>query len=862
MKFREYLEANIINHWRDRYLDYEYLKSLLNTEIVNVPPPPSLNHSTVDIHAPSKSQSIRSVNSKKLLKHLPIDNLLDEHKNILSSPSNSDLYDLERNSVSTPKSPRLLLNTPIQQPRHSNRNIPTSPTSHSISPPLQANHHQHHSRQTSATHDVGSVSSMSSILTNSNGHISTNQQQQLQQQQQHVKTPLLSETSEDIEMDTLDISNEVQETPPHEQDKFSFSIPIEKFFKDQKNHVHHSSEDEQFYKVYLSQIEKVNTFFTDRYKKFKSKSIELCNMIPFLNDNKHLRNQRNVNYLKKGFQDNFKFLTMLESYRQLNVLGFKKIMGKYEIIQYNTISQDCKRQLLNSNISRYEQQMEHLIQQIKNIYSRYFTGNDLKLANADLKGTSNGETKKSDRWIGFVIGILIGLCIVLGSIVIYNYIFYYPHNDPPIDSPLAWLLFRISLLPILLGLLFSLMTFIWNLSGINFVFIFEFKPDISRSPLKYFRVGMIFIFFWLCCLFFYIDTAGKKNNIIPPIAFPIIFISVSILIAILPFPILQPGTRFWILKRIGRVVSAPFVPVRFADFFMSVQLLSLGEFLFNIQSMICVFNRSTLHPDEIHFCSQSAFFAFPILNALPYYWRVMQCFRRYYETRRFFPHITSAIRSIFSIVSLILSYVALRYSTENWSSLKAIWFCINIIGSFYKWYADLAVDWGFLLNRKSNPAWPLREKLVFKKKFIYYLAIVIDLLLRFLWLLVFLIRVSSSSHRLDNPVFLFFFSLGEVFWASQFIFFRVESEHCLSADHYNTFQDIPMPFSEEYTQYMESLETKHKAKQQNSQQGLTLGSSIKNSTNSLTNSTTLPISPNTTNIDNTVVNQQQQSPKP
>ncbi|KAF2072740.1 hypothetical protein CYY_005956 [Polysphondylium violaceum] len=769
MKFRDHLTGNILDHWRDKYIEYEYLKSLMGE-----------GSSTAT--SPLFSPPLRSTPS-----------VVDaDGDSIIPIPvgRTSDIDGDSNGGADTSAQDRLSTNS-----IHSSNSRNSINSSSSSSSSSSSNNINSSTEQMLSSEEKHADSSSSSSLTEDEGTPKPNRHNPISPKHNNNSNHHHHQSNKKDNPDT-----EIEMKVRKPKLKKSISIKIEKFLDNRKSKSNDKQcyEGETFQEGFLAQLDKVNHFFIDRFTKFKKKTVELCNMIQFLSSNSELRTNRNINYVRQQFIYNSQNLTILLNYRKINMEGFEKLLKKLETknqilsIHLNTIYQN--KSVVTDDCSS----VKHA-DQVKQIFSRFFTGNNQKMANSQLN--QNIDKEKDGKWLIFQIGLLMGLSIVLGSLVIYNYRFYYPHDSPPPDSALGWLLFRITLLPILLGTSFSIMSLFWERAGINYEFIFELKPDASRSSIKYFRGGMVFIFFWLLCLYFYIDTSSYIQKI-PPISFPILFMLVSLFVGIMPFPIFEMSTRFWILKRIGKVISAPFVPVRFSDFFMSVQLLSLGEFLFNIQSMVCIFNKSGLDPSEAHFCTQSAFFAFPLLNALPYYWRVMQCFRRYYETRRFFPHMTSAIRSIISIIVLILSYIALQTSeTNNWNIIKLIWFNFNILGSFYKWYADMAVDWGFLLNFKTNKAWPLREKLLYKKKIIYYIAMILDLFLRFLWLLVFAIR-KGTLHRLDNPVFLFFFSMGEVIWASQFIYFRVESEHCLAADHYSTFYDIPIPFSEQYNLYI------------------------------------------------------------
>ncbi|GAM22726.1 hypothetical protein SAMD00019534_059010, partial [Acytostelium subglobosum LB1] len=595
------------------------------------------------------------------------------------------------------------------------------------------------------------------------------------------------------------VSNEnVSSTPTPGNSTDQLSLDISPDFGDK------STSNTSFLVEYIKEVDKIDSFYHSRYIKFINKCDELEKMVQFVVSNVQVINKRNTYYIKNGYRDLYRSLSLLESFGEINRRGFEKLLKKCDK-DNEAVSHQCRE--YSQHKSFWEgKEASFQLHQIRLVYARYFTGNDFKLAKESLRTQQPGENTRSL----FLVGIQIGLCLILTIINIYIYMIYYPRANPPHDAPMAWLLFRISLLPILLGLLFAMQTFIWDRTGINYVFIFDLKPEYSRSTIKYLQYGLFFIMFWLISFFLYIESSSNRSMLRYVIMFPLIFIGLSLLVTINPFPIMAHKTRFWVLTRISRVVRAPFVQVTFSDFFMSVQLLTLSEFFFNIQSMICVFNHAELYQDELSFCNETINLAFPLLNGLPYYFRVMQCVRRYYETRQFFPHMTSAIRSIISIIILVLSYLTLITTCREWSPLMITWFLVNSIGSMYKWYADVAVDWGFFLDYSKNKAFPLREKLYFKRKWIYYIAIVTDLMFRYMWLLVFLIR-KNTQHRLDHPLFLFFYSMGELVWSAQFIFFRVEAEHCQTADKYSLFVDIPAPFSDEYNQYLLSkqvLDTK------------------------------------------------------
>lgn len=81
------------------------------------------------------------------------------------------------------------------------------------------------------------------------------------------------------------------------------------------------------------------------------------------------------------------------------------------------------------------------------------------------------------------------------------------------------------------------------------------------------------------------------------------------------------------------------------------------------------------------------------------------------------------------------------------------------------------MDWSLL-----NPyaAWPyLRNELFFKSAWVYYVAIVVDVLLRFTWI----IYLVLAHERAFSPLISFGIAFGEVIRRFIWCFFRMENEH-------------------------------------------------------------------------------------
>ena len=101
------------------------------------------------------------------------------------------------------------------------------------------------------------------------------------------------------------------------------------------------------------------------------------------------------------------------------------------------------------------------------------------------------------------------------------------------------------------------------------------------------------------------------------------------------------------------------------------------------------------------------------------------------------------------------------------------------MNSFYSFYWDVAKDWDLTLFENSltrnNPehAWGLRRHTHFYSKKIYYIAILIDFVLRCTWSL----KLSPHlDHFNDLEGGIFFMEFLEVFRRWIWLFFRVETE--------------------------------------------------------------------------------------
>lgn len=189
----------------------------------------------------------------------------------------------------------------------------------------------------------------------------------------------------------------------------------------------------------------------------------------------------------------------------------------------------------------------------------------------------------------------------------------------------------------------------------------------------------------------------------------------------------------------------------------------------------------------------------PIIIAVPSIIRLRQCIIDYLRTQRNGTsgggtHLANALKYASAFPVIILSALQRNLSMNHKdiglteTSLYRCWLLAVAINSLYSFYWDIAKDWdlhlfsatSFPLSSAShhrahnkNPSHPLlRPKLHFGPG-LYYLAIILDLLLRCTWSL----KLSPHlDHFADFESGIFLMEFLEVGRRWMWIFFRVETE--------------------------------------------------------------------------------------
>lgn len=161
--------------------------------------------------------------------------------------------------------------------------------------------------------------------------------------------------------------------------------------------------------------------------------------------------------------------------------------------------------------------------------------------------------------------------------MILSAIFYsdIPNNngddgDQRMDTlKIAFRLYRAPFLFVLFIFLLGINIYGWRSAGVNHVLIFELDPRNHLSEQHLMEMAGIFGVVWAISVLSFLYA---KSLSIPPFINPLVLIVVMTVFLCNPIKVFRWEARFWLLKTIGRMISAPFFAVQFADFWLADQV--------------------------------------------------------------------------------------------------------------------------------------------------------------------------------------------------------------------------------------------------------------------------------------------------
>lgn len=212
----------------------------------------------------------------------------------------------------------------------------------------------------------------------------------------------------------------------------------------------------------------------------------------------------------------------------------------------------------------------------------------------------------------------------------------------------------------------------------------------------------------------------------------------------------------------------------------------------NMEFVLCYYCGGYYRSRDHEACtsSRNVYMAWTyIIALLPYWLRFWQCVRRCIDEEDY-THLANGAKYLSAMTAVALK---IAYGRQKSRASLALFVIASTIATAYQLYWDLVIDWGLLVRKSANP-W-LRDQLILDRKWIYFLSMVLNAILRLAWLQS-LTQFQIGSPQMDTYITDFVFACLEIIRRGHWNFYRLENEHLNNVGHYRAIKTVPLPFEE------------------------------------------------------------------
>ncbi|OEL27639.1 Phosphate transporter PHO1-3 [Dichanthelium oligosanthes] len=460
----------------------------------------------------------------------------------------------------------------------------------------------------------------------------------------------------------------------------------------------------------------------------------------------------------------YKGLGYLKTYRSLNMMAFVKILKKFDKITDKEVQQIYLK-VVESSYFNSSDKAVRLMDDVKELFVRHFTEGDKRKAKMYLKPNQKEESHYTTFFIGLFTGSFLALFI--GYCIMAHIAGMYTQQSNKVYMSTSYPVLSMFSLFFLHLFLYGCNIFMWRKTRINYTFIFEFTPTKELKYRDVFLICTTSMTIVVGVMFAHLTIIVKGNSSSAVQAIPGSLLLVFLSILVCPFNIIYKSSRYQFLRVIRNIILTPFYKVVMVDFFMADQLCSQVPVLRSLEYLACYYITGSYMTQDYGYCTR--------------------CARRWFDEGDI-NHIVNLGKYVSAMLAAGTKVAYENNNSVGWLSLVVI---VSSIATIYQLYWDFVKDWG-LLQFNSKNTW-LRNDLILKQKYIYFLSMGLNLFLRLAWLQT---VIHPNIGSLDSRVTLFFLAALEVIRRGHWNFYRLENEHLNNAGKFRAVKVVPLPFHE------------------------------------------------------------------
>ncbi|KAK4786638.1 hypothetical protein SAY86_010471 [Trapa natans] len=501
-------------------------------------------------------------------------------------------------------------------------------------------------------------------------------------------------------------------------------------------------------------------------------------------------NRKKIQYAEKmirgAFVELYRGLGLLKTYSSLNMTAFTKILKKFDKVARQQASGNYLKEVKRSEFVSSDKAVR-LMDEVESIFTKHFTKDDRKKAMKFLRPQPSKESHMVTFFVGLFTGSFVTLFGIYAILAHVAGIFSASTNIGYME--IVYPLFSVFSLLSLHLFMYGCNLFMWRSTRINYNFIFEFSSSTSLKYRDAFLICTTFMTSVVSAMVVHLllRANGFSNSQVD--AIPGILLMIFIATLVCPVDIFYRPTRYCFLRVMRNIICSPFYKVLMVDFFMADQLTSQIPLMRHMESTACYFLARSFRTHQYEICRSGRNYReiVYVISFLPYYWRAMQCARRWFDEGDM-NHLANMGKYISAMVAAGARITYARQENHLWLAIVLI---TSVIATIYQLYWDFVKDWGFLNPKSKNP-W-LRDDLILKRKGIYYFSIALNMVMRVAWVeTVMKLHIGGVESRLLD----FFVASLEVIRRGHWNFYRLENEHLNNVGKFRAVKTVPLPFRE------------------------------------------------------------------
>lgn len=574
---------------------------------------------------------------------------------------------------------------------------------------------------------------------------------------------------------------------------------------------------QRFQEQFMLELKKVDFFYNQNLNKvIRPKIKEIKDQIKHANKINEFK--MNADAFEMALKETYKDISLTRKFIETNLDIKDTLMKKYKkyfgIQTFNSFSRkkiDNNSQIIiedEKENEEYDDELENTINEFINYQSSIGQyGDTLKSLEVEIEQCF-GENfsfkygSKTDKILkkylkiktitesqSFYLGLFIGFLLFQFGIICTLAWYYDIDMDRDPEFMSVFPMFRGFFVVCLYWWVHGLNITVWTKADISYRVIFQIDSNYS-SPIQIFKRAAIFTFILLSCLLIYMIKRIYKGaffGIFEPIpinTLPLICWGSLLVYTFCPFDIWNYEGRAFLGQLAKESFGSFLLKTGFRHVFFMGQMCSFIATMRDMEYTVCyyAYYDAPLWA-KIEYCRKTRGIYF-FLAFLPNFIRILQNIKEIYDSKKLFPKLYSIINYCLSISVALLSFLWPQHP-----SLHIFWLIFTFISSCCSFAWDIIIDFGFFEKGKN---YPLRNKLYYKPKIIYYFIALYNFVLRFFWLWTISPEVLGSFLR-PETLSIILNSL-EITRRGCWNFLKVENKHIDISKEFKVSNDIELPF--------------------------------------------------------------------